>query len=39
MTRWKTLRAHLHVATVALISKPGARVAFLTLVMVWAGWA
>ena len=39
MTRWKTLPAHLHVASVALLSKPGARLAFLTLVAVLACWA
>ena len=39
MTRWKTLPAHLHVASLALLSKPGARLAFLTLVMALAAWA
>ena len=39
MTRWKTLPAHLHVVSVALLSKPGARLAFLTLVMALAAWA
>jgi hypothetical protein len=39
MTRWKTLPAHLHVASVALLSTPGARLAFLTLVMALAAWA
>lgn len=39
MTRWKTLPARLHVASVALISKPGTRLALLTLVMALACWA
>ena len=39
MTRWKTLPAHLHVASVALLSKPGARLALLTLMMALASWA
>jgi hypothetical protein len=39
MTRWKTLPAHLHIASVALLSKPGARLAFLTLVAALACWA
>ena len=39
MTRWKTLPAHLHVASVALLSKPGTRLALLTLMMALASWA
>jgi hypothetical protein len=39
MTRWKTLRAHLQVVSVALLSKPGTRLALLTLVGVLAAWA
>jgi hypothetical protein len=39
MTRWKTLPARLHVVSVALISKPGTRLALLTLAMALACWA
>ena len=39
MTRCKTLPAHLHIASVALLSNPGAGLAFLTLVMALAAWA
>jgi hypothetical protein len=39
MTRWKTLPAHLPVLSVALLSKPGARLALLTLMMALASWA
>lgn len=39
MTRWKTLPAHLQVVSVALLSKPGTRLALLTLVMALACWA
>ena len=39
MTRWKTLLAHLRVASVVLVSKPGARLALLTLVATLACWA
>jgi hypothetical protein len=39
MTRWKTLHAHLQVAGVALLLKPGARLALLTLVAPLACWA
>ena len=39
MTRWKTLRAHLRVASAALLAKPGARLALLTLVAALASWA
>ena len=39
MTRWKTLFAHLRVASVVLVSKPGVRLALLTLVATLACWA
>ena len=39
MTRWKTLPAHLHIASGALLSKPSARLALLTLLMALACWA
>jgi hypothetical protein len=39
MTRWKTLPAHLHVATAALLSKPGARLALFALVSALVCWA
>ena len=39
MTRWKTLLARLHVASVVLVSKPGVRLALLTLVATLACWA
>jgi hypothetical protein len=39
MTRWKTLHALLQVTGVALLSKPGARLALLTLVAALACWA
>jgi hypothetical protein len=39
MTQWKTLPAHLHVLSVALLSTPGARLAFLMLVAALASWA
>jgi hypothetical protein len=38
MTRWKILHAHLQVAGVALLSKPGARLALLALVATSACW-
>jgi hypothetical protein len=39
MTRWKTLPAHLRVASMALLSNPGARLASLTLIAALACWA
>jgi hypothetical protein len=39
MTRWKTLPAQLQIASAALLSKPGARLALLTLISALACWA
>ena len=39
MTRWKTLPAHLRVASMALLSQPGARLVFIALISALACWA
>ena len=39
MTRWKTLPARLRAVSAVFVSQPGARLAFLTLVMALAAWA